>query len=110
MNFQRSAVTAARVSEECRAAADALTGLQKSMTSNVIGNQDAALVRDLQALDGVQQTLDDLATLFATLAESGTAKGLCLTEDVTAGIKQATLRKRLLGTADGGVTTKVELF
>lgn len=110
MSFPRSETTAARVSDECRAAADALTALQESMTSHVLCSQNAALLHDLQALDGVQQTLDDLATLFAALAESGAAKGLCLTEDVTEGIKQTTLRQRLLGKGDGTIGNTVELF
>lgn len=103
-------VTAARVSDECRAAAQALAALQDRVRLQVGGGTDDELLRDMQALDAVQQTLDDLATLFSALSVKGATAGLRLTDDVTAGIKQTTLRQRLLGTPDHDMGDTVELF
>lgn len=103
-------VTAAVVSDECRLAAKALSGLQKRLASRIINTTDDLLIREMQALDGVEQTLEDLATLFSALADTSAANGLWLTEDVTSKIKQKSLLQRLTGEMDHDVSGSIELF
>ena len=85
------------IAQECRGASDRLLALQDGL-GGVLGARptDQDLVTQLQALDTVQQTLEDLARMLTVLTEAGgTEADATVTEQGLAAIWQATLRSRM---------------
>lgn len=104
---------AERLAQECRTAASSLLRLQETL-GFAIPNLEITprLVEDLQSLDTVAQTMDDLGAVFDAIAAS-TAPGECpniLSDAVLSSVSQASLRQRLAGAAERGPERDVDLF
>ena len=101
---------AARLARECRSAAAALAALQDGLGQEVAVATQAVLVREMQALDGVHQTLADLALLFDGLAGARGADDVEVPAHVTALVRQHALQARLRGRESERADGAVDLF
>lgn len=99
-----------RIAQECEQGASSLAELQRRLANRIDGTDTDELLRDMQALDGVQQTLVDLATVLVDLAAVTRDDGRLLSEEILDGVRQQTLRARLSGNVGDHVASTVELF
>lgn len=99
---------AGRVAEECRDAAIRLVRLQDTIGEEIAA-QDVTgrMVRELQALDQISQTLVDLGEVFSELALSN---GGPVSLGTIAVARQLALRQRLTGEANIATSDGDELF
>jgi len=99
------------LARECRSSADDL-----ALVQDAIGDHTALpelafeLAKDLQALDRVSQTLNDLGAMFEAMSNSNLPIGEKVQEDILHAISQATLRARLSGSHHPARTDHVDLF
>jgi len=103
-------ILATRLARECERGAVLLSLLQRRLADRVDGTDADALLRDMQALDTVQQTLDDLAVVMDTLAEQTPAETCPIPDVVLDGVRQSTLRARLQGETEALIPRAVDLF
>ena len=97
---------AERLALECDAAASSLLRLQGTLGEAILSvEMSTRLVKDLQSLDTVAQTLEDLGAVFGAIAASDATR-----ETMLASISQASLRKRLEGSTDPDAERDVDLF
>lgn len=87
---------ARQIARMCRASADELAGLQGTLLDELqIECLTDRVIVDLQRLDAIQQTLDDLGAILAMVSPVPQD----LIADCTRGAKQQWLRQRLRRTA-----------
>ncbi|SFI30653.1 hypothetical protein [Jannaschia pohangensis] len=99
------------LSRECRSSANDLAHVQDAIGDHAALPELAVeLAHDLQALDRVSQTLNDLGAMFEAMARSNLPIGEKVQEDILHAISQATLRARLSGLHHPARTEHVELF
>lgn len=103
----------AGLAQECAFAAGKLKHLQTTFGEEIgVVSASDSVVREIQALDSVQQTLCDLSRILDQLsqvaAEDGDNSEVVAT--AVASAKQASLRGRLLGAKDSLCTVDVDLF
>ncbi|WP_144430615.1 hypothetical protein [Jannaschia donghaensis] len=91
-------------------ASDALTDLQDRLGHRIEMADQVALAQDMQALDTVQQTLADLASLFGSMAIRTSADQPLISDDLLESIQQTSLRDRLSGRGRTTSDPSVELF
>ena len=101
------------LAEECRNAAARLMRLQETLGRAMARIEiSEPLVEDLQSLDTVAQTMEDLGSVLGALSASGEDIGQArdLSEAVLSSISQTSLRLRLMGRADPVGNDGIDLF
>lgn len=104
---------AERLARECRNAASSLIRLQDTLGSTLPELAiSSRLVEDLQALDTVAQTIDDLGAIFGAILASDAATPCAgrQTDVLLARISQTSLRRRLEGPVETDAEGAVDLF
>ncbi len=102
-----------RLAQECRVAAASLLRLQETLGLAIPTSAiSSRLVEDLQTLDTVAQTMDDLGAVFGAIAAwqpAGNRSGT-MREALLASVSQASLRERLAGSRARDAGRDVDLF
>lgn len=99
---------ATRVATECRSAARRLMRLQDTLGEGLTGRDvTGQFLQEVQALDAINQTLEDLAQVFEELAQSD---GVPVSHSTISAARQLALRHRLTGEVDKPSTEGDEMF
>lgn len=99
-----------RLARECERGASSLSDLQDRLSDQVDGADADALLREMQALDTVQQTLADIAIILADLAVVARLDPRVEPDSILHGVRQSTLKARLRGEAVERPGPAIELF
>ena len=102
----------ARLARECLIASDRLRSLQDDIGRNLSnGDVKPDVIRDVQVLDLLQQTLMDIGAAFEELATHAPSafRDVDVSDAVMGVIQQETLRARLAGRTreDGGMDLEI---